>query len=46
MYNVALVAVIDCGQHLLDNVCGVALAEGMLLADALEEFPTVAKSTQ
>lgn len=44
MYDIALVAVVDRGKHLLYDVGGVPLLEGVLLGDAFEELATVAES--
>jgi len=41
---ISLVAVVDRGEHLLDDVGGVALAERVLFRDAFEQFASVAKS--
>lgn len=41
--NVAAVAVVDGGEHLLDDVRGVLLAEVLLLRYAVEELAAIAK---
>lgn len=43
MYNVATVTVVDCTEHLLDDVGSVLFAKVLFLSDLLEEFTTVAK---
>ena len=46
MHYVSAVAVVDGGEHLLDDVGSVLLAEILLVRDALEKLSSIAKSTQ
>ena len=43
MDDIPRVAVIDCGENLLDDVGCVPLAKVLLLGDALEEFAAIAE---
>ena len=44
MDDLATVAVGNCREHLLNDVCGIALTKELLLCNSFKQFPTVAKS--
>jgi hypothetical protein len=43
MDDVAGMAVVNCGQDLFDDVCGIFLAEELFLRDSLKKFSTIAQ---